>query len=43
MKKDQFSELLASIKEAGEIMKGQKKPSRLFTFEKPKNKVNKQK
>jgi putative transcriptional regulator len=33
MKKNDFQDLLGSIKEAGEIMKGRKKPSRVFKFD----------
>jgi putative transcriptional regulator len=33
MKKDLFNELLTSIKEGGEILRGKQKPSREFIFE----------
>ncbi len=33
MKKEMFNELTQSIKEAGQIKKGQKKPSRIFNYE----------
>ena len=32
MKDKEFSELLRSVKEAGEIMRGERKPSRVFSF-----------
>ena len=35
MKNELFVELQKSIKESGKILKGQKKPSREFTFEDP--------
>jgi hypothetical protein len=35
MKKELFTELIASIKEGGEIIQGSKFPSRTFTFELP--------
>lgn len=35
MKKDDFNELIKSVKEAGEIKIGRKKPSRVFTYKTP--------
>lgn len=35
MKKSDFGKLIESIKEAGEIKTGKKKPSRTFIYEKP--------
>ncbi len=35
MNEDMFNELLESIEQAGEIKKGQAKPSRQFTIEEP--------
>ncbi len=35
MKKENFNELLASIKEAGKIKKGKMKPSRVFSYSSP--------
>jgi putative transcriptional regulator len=35
MKKSDFDELIKSIKEAGEIRAGKKKPSRTFVYNKP--------
>jgi putative transcriptional regulator len=35
MKKHDFDELIQSIKEAGEIKNGKKKPSRMFNYSKP--------
>jgi len=32
MKKEAFDELLESVREAGKILRGEKKPSREFTF-----------
>ena len=32
MKKDDFNELVASVREAGAIGRGERKPSRVFTF-----------
>ena len=33
MKEDLFNELIASVKEGGEILRGKRKPSREFIFE----------
>ena len=35
MKDEQFTELIASVKEAGKIMRGEIKPSRVFHFPEP--------
>ena len=33
MKKNDFDELISSVREAGEIRRGQRKPSRVFAFQ----------
>lgn len=35
MKKEMFDELLESVREGGEILRGERAPSRLFQFEDP--------
>lgn len=35
MKKESFDELLASVREGGAILRGEKEPSRMFRFEGP--------
>ena len=35
MKKDLFEELLASVRQGGEIMRGERKGSRVFSLEEP--------
>ena len=35
MKKEEFTQLLESIKEAGQIKKGRKRPSRIFKYRTP--------
>ena len=35
MKKELFEELLASVREGGAIMRGERKPSRVFSVEEP--------
>ncbi len=35
MKEDMFEELLVSVREGGEILRGQREPSRSFTVEAP--------
>ena len=35
MKKELFDELLESVREGGEILRGEREPSRRFTFEEP--------
>jgi putative transcriptional regulator len=35
MKKDVFEELLESVRQGGQIMRGERKPSRVFSVEEP--------
>jgi putative transcriptional regulator len=35
MKKELFDELLESVRQGGEILRGERKPSRVFQFEEP--------